>query len=132
MPPLSRFYPTMTPRRQLSPQRQRVYCWGLCLTILGGLIVASVFVTLALHFDERHSNVWGICIGLGLIIAGLIILARLKRGNAVDEASLSAGAKRINHLPLDEQLRRLYQLRDDGIITEEEYTVKKRQILERM
>ncbi|MEO7933076.1 MAG: SHOCT domain-containing protein [Chthoniobacterales bacterium] len=55
--------------------------------------------------------------------------------DALDEAGISLGAssdRRINHLPLDEQLRRLYQLRDDGIITEDEYTSKKRQILERM
>jgi hypothetical protein len=34
-------------------------------------------------------------------------------------------------LPFDKQLRRIHKLREDGIISEQEYEAKKQQILER-
>ncbi len=107
-------------RRQLSPQRRRVCQLGLGLIVLGALVLT-----------------WRSFIGIGLIIIGCILVVFGCAGAGViddtlDEDSLSVGTKQLKHLPLDEQLRRLYQLRDDAIITEEEYTAKKRQILERM
>ena len=51
--------------------------------------------------------------------------------DALDEAGISLGnAKDMHGLPFDEQLRRLHKLREDGIISEQEYDAKKKQILE--
>lgn len=66
--------------------------------------------------------------------------SRMKGGmvkDALDEAGIKLGRNtftggnaRKDYLPFDEQLRRLHTLYTDGIISEQEYETKKRQILE--
>ena len=52
--------------------------------------------------------------------------------DALDEAGVNlGGVPEKATLPFDEQLRRLHKLREDGIISEQEYHLKKQQILER-
>ncbi len=110
-------------RRKLSPRRRRVCQLGLGLIVLGALVLT-----------------WQSFIGIGFIIIGsILVVIGCACAGVIDDtldkdnkANLSVGTKQLKHLPLDEQLRRLYQLRDDAIITEEEYTARKRQILERM
>ena len=52
--------------------------------------------------------------------------------DALNEAGLTLGGpKEGDSLPFDEQLRRVHKLRNDGIISEEEYQAKKKEILER-
>ncbi len=50
--------------------------------------------------------------------------------DAIDEADISLKTpKRDDKLPFDEQLRRLHKLHQDGIISKEEYDLKKSKIL---
>ena len=52
--------------------------------------------------------------------------------DVLDEAGISLGQNKEGAaLPFDEQIRRLHQLRQDGMISEEEYLAKKKQILEK-
>jgi hypothetical protein len=52
--------------------------------------------------------------------------------DALDEAGIDLGTvKGSDELPFDEQLRRLHKLREDGIVSEEEYQAKKKEILKR-
>ena len=52
--------------------------------------------------------------------------------DALDEADINLRTtKGVESLPFDEQLRRVHKLREDGILSEEEYQAKKKQILER-
>jgi hypothetical protein len=52
--------------------------------------------------------------------------------DALDEAGIDFGAARgADDLPFDEQLRRLHKLREDGIVSEQEYQAKKKEILGR-
>jgi len=52
--------------------------------------------------------------------------------DALDEASINlGGTKAPESLPFDEQLRRIHKLREEGIISEQEYQTKKQQILSR-
>ncbi len=51
--------------------------------------------------------------------------------DALDEAGIQLGNQRSGEeLPFDERLRRLQKLRDDGIISEQEYEGAKKRILE--
>ena len=53
--------------------------------------------------------------------------------DALDEAGIrmNESGKSGAELPFDEQLRRLHKLREDGIISDEEYQEKKKRILEK-
>jgi hypothetical protein len=61
-------------------------------------------------------------------------LARITGGvikDAMDEAGIKLGGPPPNEeLPFDERLRRLQKLREDGLISEEEYEGTKKRILE--
>lgn len=48
----------------------------------------------------------------------------------LDEAGINLGKHPGHELPFDERLRRLQKLRDDGLISEEEYTTTRKKILE--
>ena len=50
--------------------------------------------------------------------------------DALDEAGVSLG-KSSTSLPFDDELRRLHRLREEKLISDEEYEAKKKQILER-
>lgn len=51
--------------------------------------------------------------------------------DALDEAGLHIGqTQSSSELPFDEQLRRLHELHKDGIISEDEYQTKRKQILD--
>jgi len=52
--------------------------------------------------------------------------------DALDEAGISPSGKTAGSEPLsfDERLRRLQKLRQDGVVTEEEYEATKKKILE--
>jgi hypothetical protein len=50
--------------------------------------------------------------------------------DALDEAGITLGqTKDAGTLPFDEQLRRLHKLREEGIVSEQEYELKKKEIL---
>jgi hypothetical protein len=50
--------------------------------------------------------------------------------DALDEAGLNLGAPvRSDELPFDERLRRLQKLRQDNVISEQEYEATKKKIL---
>jgi hypothetical protein len=51
--------------------------------------------------------------------------------DALDEAGIKLGNQPSDELPFDERLRRLQKLRDDGLISDEEYESTKKKILER-
>ena len=61
-------------------------------------------------------------------------LARMTGGvvkDAMDEAGIKLGGPPSNdELPFDERLRRLQKLRDDGLVSQEEYESTKKKILE--
>ena len=113
------------------------------------------------NFEERgRSEATRAVVGMGLMIAGGVLNAIGKAGaagsgiildpeqarqdlepwsrmtggvvkDALDEAGISVGKKPETGMPFDEQLRRIHKLRTEGIISEEEYQTKKKQILER-
>jgi hypothetical protein len=51
--------------------------------------------------------------------------------DAMDEAGIKLGGQASgDELPFDERLRRLQKLRDDGLVSEQEYESTKKKILE--
>jgi len=153
--------------KQISPERQGVYYFGMALVVVGSLSFASVFVSFALHFGDfslgpefGRSFIIRAVLGVVLIGAGNALMgvgrmgaagsgivldperaredvepwARMAGGvvkDALDEAGIASGQhQHADALPFDEQLRRLHKLREEGILSEEEYEAKKKQILE--
>lgn len=52
--------------------------------------------------------------------------------DALDEAGIKLGSQSpLDNLPFDERLRRLQKLRQDGLISDQEYEITKKQILEK-
>lgn len=110
--------------------------------------------------SQVQSSMFRALLGMGLFIAGGILMRIGSRGlagsgvvldpeqarrdvepwsrmaggaihDALDEAEIDLGRRGADDdLPFDERLRRLHQLREDGIISDEEYEREKREILD--
>ncbi len=99
---------------------------GMALVIVGGILlgigragVAGSGVILDPERARRDVEPWS-------RMAGGVVK------DALDEADVDLGrTKASDSLPFDEQLRRIHKLREERIISEEEYQAKKQQILGR-
>src|ERR1043165_2154425 len=154
-------------RRQIPPERKRVFYIGVVVGVIGFLCFFSVFVSAALNFgdfsnfkERARSMVIRAVVGMVMMIGGSIIAgigrtglagsgikldpeearrdvepwARMTGGvvkDAMDEAGIKLGSQPSGEeLPFDERLRRLQKLRDDKLISEQEYEATKKKILE--
>jgi hypothetical protein len=167
--------------REISPDRKTLYTVGMVVSIIGGLMFASTFVTFLMHFGDftdfagrMRSNGFRAFGGMGLLIIGTMLRTLAARGaagsglrldpegarrdlepwarlsgglqkDALDEMGVDVpkivdaltGRAASNSAPaaagetLEQRLRSLHALYQDGILSEEEYRREKQELLDR-
>lgn len=95
-----------------------MFAGGIWLTRIGRMGLAGSGVKLDPEEARRDVEPWA-RMGGGVI------------KDALDEAGVKLGEKQSDAgLPFDERLRRLQKLRDDGLVTEQEFETTKKKILD--
>ena len=94
--------------------------WSALPMIIGGSIAAS----------RGQSVGLAILVTLFLGWLGLALVALLQRQEVVETATEVVQRAREPRFDAVDQIRRLAELRDEGLLTEEEFRSKKRQVLE--
>ena len=111
--------------------KERVHSMGIGAIVGMGLMGAGVFLTIVGRMGLAGS---GVKLDPEQARRDVEPLARMTGGivkDAMDEAGIKLGGSQSNEeLPFDERLRRLQKLRDDGLVSDEEYESTKKKILE--
>jgi hypothetical protein len=158
-------------RREISGERKAAYYIGLGLMIVGFLVFLSTFFSVFTAFGGPGDfpgmgfSMGGMMarafIGMGLIIAGQVLMRLGQRGlagsgvlldpkrarsdlepwtrmaggmakDALDEADIHLlRGERDDSIPFDEKLRRLEKLREERLLTEDEYRQKREDIMKK-
>jgi hypothetical protein len=153
------------PQRNISPERQFAYYFGMILSGIGILLFLSTFVSFLSGFGNSYSLHGSAQSGMGRAFFGIICVAigqfimrvgksgvagsglkldpqearkdmepwsRMSGGmlkDTLDEAGVDL-SRQSSEMPFDEQLRRLNQLKHDGLLSDVEYAEAKVKILQ--
>ena len=124
------------PQRQVSPERKAVFYIGCAVSVVGFVCFISVFFTFVARFGDftdfevrvrslgARALVGIVMIGIGKWMAGIGRVGLAGSG-------ITLGTRQPDEeLPLDERLRRLQKMRDDRLISEQDYESTRKRILE--
>jgi hypothetical protein len=155
-------------QRNISPERKTIFYIGSAISIIGGLLFFSIFISGAMRFGDfsdfearTRSYALRAVIGMAMFIGGAIMSnvgraglagsgvvldpeksrqdlepwSRMSGGvlkDTLDEAGLDLS--KMGSDPGDDfadQLRKLHELYQDGILSEEEYLREKSELLDK-
>lgn len=97
-----------------------------------GMVVGIIFVILGLTVVIPMAGAFGVLWTLVALVITILngVNVFTDKGVPLYEVNIDGDAGSHNHSPdYTEQLRQLKQLKDDGIITETEFNIKKEEIL---